>query len=279
MEHVIALDIGGTNIRAAIINEKFKIIKVIRKATLTGSIDLFLKQVVDIIEDLSYQEYAPKAIVMGVPGRVRKDGFIEALPNIRIENIPLREYVEYYFKLPAFVKNDAEMAGLAEGVVGQGAPYFSSFFITISTGIGGCYIENKCIKQVSNEIGHTLFPYKGQYFELEKIASGSGIIRLAQLNHITLEHSSHMFERVRINDLAIFPVFQDWLRLISDFLQYIQKTFAPSIVIFTGGVMKSADVFLDELKSRNPNVKMVMAKFEQDAGLIGSACYGFMQLK
>ncbi|NCA95881.1 MAG: ROK family protein [Methanomicrobia archaeon] len=279
MAHVIALDIGGTNIRAAIINEKYRIIKVIRKATLTGSVDLFLKQVVDIIEDLDYKPYAPQAIVMGVPGRVRKDGFIEALPNIRIENIPLREYIEYYFKIPAFVKNDAEMAGLAEGVVGQGASYFSSFFITISTGIGGCYIENKQIKQVSNEIGHTLFPYQGQYYELEKIASGSGIVRLAAINGITIEHSSHMFERMRINDLAIFPVFQDWLKLISDFLQYVQKTFEPKVIIFTGGVMKSADVFMDQLKLKNPNLNLAMAKFDQDAGLIGSACYGFLKLK
>jgi len=276
MQYVISLDIGGTNLRAAIINDKYQIVNSLRRSTIVGSVDLFLKQVAEIITDLDYKKYNPIAISMGVPGRVRSNGFIDALPNIHIENIPLREYVEYYFKIPAMVRNDAEMAGLAEAAIGQGKNLYSTFFITISTGVGGAYIQDRKICQYSNEIGHTLVHYHNYYYELEKIASGSGIINLCRLNGIEIERTSQFFERIRLRDTAIFPVFNDWLDILDSFFTDIVAAFSPSIIVLTGGVMKSADVFLDELIRRHPEVIIKPAGFDQDAGLIGGAAFGFL---
>ena len=89
MRHVIAFDIGGTNMRAAIINEELTIEQVIIESTITGSVDSFLAQIKHLIYRLDYKKYNVEAITFGVPGRVRADGFITALPNIHIENIPL----------------------------------------------------------------------------------------------------------------------------------------------------------------------------------------------
>ena len=60
------------------------------------------------------------------------------------------------------------MASVAEAIAGAGKGKFSTYFITISTGIGGSLFENGLIKNASSEIGHTLVPYKGEYYELEK---------------------------------------------------------------------------------------------------------------
>ncbi|MDD2398227.1 MAG: ROK family protein [Bacilli bacterium] len=277
MQHVISLDVGGTNLRAAIVNEKFEIVRVIRKTTLTGSVELFLKQIVDIIEDLDYAKFNPLNIVVDIPGRVRYDGFIYALPNIRIEKIALKDYLEFYFKLPTFVKNDAEMAGLAEAMLGVGRSLKSTFFITISTGVGGAYIENGHIKQINDEIGHTLYNYKGRYYEFEKICSGQGLLNLCAINGLEIEKTAHFFERVRLGDATIFPIFSDWLNLMDQFLDFIEKTYQPSVIALTGGVMRSSDVFLSELVERHPNLILKPTHFAQDSGLIGSACYGFQQ--
>jgi len=278
MRHVISLDVGGTNLRAAIVNENYEIVRVIRKTTLTGSVELFLKQIVDIIEDLEFASFQPLNIVVDIPGRVRYDGFIYALPNIRIEKIALKEYLEFYFKLPVYVKNDAEMAGLAEAMLGVGRGLKSTFFITISTGIGGAYVENGHIKQINDEIGHTLYDYQGQYYEFEKLCSGQGLLNLCTLNNVVIEKTAHFFERVRLGDALIFPIFSDWLSLMDQFLDFIEKTYQPSVIALTGGVMRSSDVFLSELQERHPHLLLKPTYFAQDSGLVGSACYGFQQL-
>ena len=130
---VIALDVGGTNTRCALIDEKYNIIKVIRERTNRGSVDGFLNQIRKIITSLNARKYNPLGIICGVPGKVEANGYIPILPNIHIENIPLKEYLEKYFSLPIIVRNDAEIAAVAEGYLGSGKAAKSTYFITIST--------------------------------------------------------------------------------------------------------------------------------------------------
>ena len=88
-EFVLALDIGGTNTRAAIIGRDFKIRKQKINPTVVGNLDLFLLSVAKIIKEIAPSLEGCQAISIGVPGRVRWDGFIDALPNVGIEKIPL----------------------------------------------------------------------------------------------------------------------------------------------------------------------------------------------
>lgn len=279
MKTVLALDIGGTNIRAAIIDENLKIINVIRKSTVTGSINPFLEQICQIIDELGIDKYHVSAIAAGVPGRVRWDGFIAALPNIHIDNIPLKEFLENRYKIPTFVRNDAEVAAIAEGLVGAGKNSRSSYFVTISTGIGGALIVDKKLKQASYEIGHTLFPYHGNYYEIEKIACGTGIVNILNMNGIPITQSYIFFEKVKNNDPQIIPIYHEWLDLLADFFKYIQDAFQPNTIVLSGGVMKSGEVFLGDLRAKTPQIQYEKAQFDQDAGLIGAACYGFSMIR
>ena len=276
MRYVIALDIGGTNLRAAIVNSDYEIIRVIVRSTARGSLISFYDDVLTIIGDLDFKELNPIAIAIGVPGRVRANGFIDELPNIAIENIDLITVIKNRFHLPVFIRNDAEMASIAEGIVGSGMGLKSSYFITISTGIGGALFENGMIKNPSKEIGHMLVKYQDNYYELEKIASGVGVLKLLELNDLPLPSAKEFFDRVRENDLLYLNVYQDWLRLIANFIKFIDKAFAPDVVVLTGGVMKSSDVFFDSLKKLVTPINLVPTHFSQDSGLIGAAAYGFI---
>ncbi|MGI6714266.1 MAG: ROK family protein [Bacilli bacterium] len=276
-QHVISLDIGGTNMRAAIIDDNLTIVRVIREPTLTGSVELFLEQVVKIIKALKYEEFAIKNIAIAIPGRVRHDGYIYEIPNIGIEKIPLRDHLLRHFPFPIFVRNDAELAGLAEAIHGVGKGLSSTFFVTISTGLGGAYIENGAIKQLDDEIGHHMFYYQGKLRELEKIASGNGIINLCSLNGVIILHPSEFFSRVRAGDSKFLAIYQDWLELLGGFFAHIEKVFTPKVVALTGGVMRSEDVFLEDLRKRHPNLVLKRAQHLHDAGLIGTACFGFQQ--
>lgn len=277
MKHVISLDIGGTNMRAAIIDENLEIKRVIRERTLTGSIAVFIEQVITLIKALNYEEFAIKNIVIAIPGRVRHDGYIYEIPNIGIAKIPLREELQKHFSFPIYVRNDAEMAGLAEALTGVGQGKESTFFVTISTGLGGAYIEKGKIKQLDDEIGHHLVNYQGELYELEKIASGTGLVNLAKLNGLTIADAAAFFSLVKENNRKALSIFADWLALLGQFFNYIETLFAPKVVALTGGVMRSEAVFLEQLRKQHPQLNLKKAHHLHDAGLIGTACFGFQQ--
>jgi len=275
MSQVIALDIGGTNIRVALINDKYQIVKVNRATTTVGDKKLFLSQVHHSIVDLDVEINAVKAIGIGVPGRVRPDGNIDTLPNIKIQSIPLADYLKDRLSRPIYVRNDAEMAAIAEANLGVGKGKRSTFFVTISTGLGGALVRDGSLAYSSDEIGHTLVFYKGKYHELEQLASGSGIVRLCALNGIEIGRPQDFFARITQGDTTIAPVYEDWLTIIADFFKMVQRLFEPDVIALTGGVTKSQHVFFDRLQRMVPEAKLKMAAFGEDAGLIGAATYAF----
>lgn len=277
MKFVIALDIGGTNLRSAIVDSEYNIVKVLIRDTVNGNLNQFYQDVRDIIKDLEYETYEPVAISIGVPGRVRANGFIDALPNINIADIDLANFIHQAFNLPVFIRNDAEMASVAEAIVGAGSGLFSTYFITISTGIGGSLFENGIIKNASSEIGHMLVNYQGNYYELEKIASGNGILKLLQLNGLPLDSAKEFFEKVKQRNELYMPIYHDWLNLIAGLIKFVERAFHPSVIVLTGGVMKSSDIFFEKLLALTSPAKLVKTHFSQNSGLIGAAAYGFIR--
>ena len=274
MRKALCLDIGGTNLRCALINENYEIEKVIIKSTSNSTVDVFLNQVEEIINEVGVSDDVV-AISMGVPGRVRWDGFIFELPNIGIKSIPLADYINEKFHKTAYVKNDAEMAVLAEGCLGEGKDYDASFFITISTGVGGALVRNGKIVVPSDEIGHTLIKYKDSYYEFEKLNSGRYLVDLCAMNELYVLDAREFFQLKAQGNEKALEVYNIWLNNLTDLFQFVRKYFDAKIIILSGGVLKSKDYFLDDLIAKNPNIKIALAKFDQTAGLIGAAYYSF----
>lgn len=274
MKKALCLDIGGTNLRCALINENYEIEKVIIKSTSNSTVEVFLNQVEEIINEVGVSDDVV-AISMGVPGRVRWDGFIFELPNIGIKSIPLADYINEKFHKTAYVKNDAEMAVLAEGCLGEGKDYDASFFITISTGVGGALVRNGNVVVPSDEIGHTLIKYKDSYYEFEKLNSGRYLVDLCAMNELYVLDAREFFQLKAQGNEKALEVYNIWLNNLTDLFQFVRKYFDAKIIILSGGVLKSKDYFLDDLIAKNPNIKIALAKFDQTAGLIGAAYYSF----
>ncbi len=279
LKRVISIDLGGTNIRAAIINSNLRIEKVIKSSTEKLNFDILFHQVIDLIDELMASKYPIDAICFGVAGRVRLDGYINELPNLHMSDIPLSNLISNKYHLPVYVINDAHAAGLAEATAGAGKHYHRSYFVTISTGFGGAMFVDKKFAVTSDEVGHTLFEYKGKYYELEHLVSGTGIKNLCAINGLTVTSSKEMFEGVKESKVDFIKVYEDWLNLLSSAFQYIAKTFEVEVFTITGGVMKSQDIFFSNFKSRNKNLKIVTCHFKEDAGLIGGAVYAFDHVK
>lgn len=274
MRKALCLDIGGTNLRCALINENYEIEKVIIKNTLNSTVDVFLNQVSEIISEVGVNEDVV-AISMGVPGQVRWDGFVMELPNIGIKSIPLAEYINNKFHKTAYVKNDAVMAALAEGCLGDGKNYDSCFFMTISTGLGGALVRDGKIVVPSDEIGHTLIKYNDKYYEFEKLNSGRYLVDLCAMNDLYVLSAKEFFELKSKGDEKALKVYEIWINNLTNLIQFIRHYLDAKILVLTGGVLKSKEHFLDDLIARNQNIKISTAKFDQTAGLIGAAYYSF----
>lgn len=275
MKYVIALDIGGTNLRAALVNERYQIVQLVVEPTPLNDLQAFLNQVKKSIDALLKKQPNVLAIACGVPGRVDVLGGIDILPNIGIRNVPLQSFLETTYHLPIVIKNDAVMAAVAEGNLGFGKDLESSYFITISTGIGAAFVANHELRHSSEEAGHMLVRLGNDYEELEKVASGQGIVHLASFHGVSIPDAKTFFERYGKGDKVINPIFKIWLGYIIDFLKWVDHYYQPKAFILTGGVMKSKAYFWKELQSAVPHIPLALAQFGQDAGIIGAANLAF----
>ncbi len=278
MKKVLSLDIGGTNTRAAVIDENHRILECKILPTVRGSVDGFLDNVKKTVLGLSSLE-GVLAIGGGVPGRVRRDGFVYALPNVGIESIPVSRYLESEFRLPAYIANDAEVAALAEANLGAYRNASSLYFVTVSTGVGGALTVGGKLKETSYEVGHSVFKLDGKYIEFEKYASGEGIRRIASSLGLEVGDARALFELVRRGDPLALNVRDKWLDLLSSFFNMVKKDYSPEVFALTGGVTKSSDCFLDGLMALCPGCDIRLCSFKEEAGLQGGAVYAFQHLE
>ena len=215
MKKVIALDIGGTNTRCALINENYEIENVLILPTKLGGKDVFVQSVIDIIKQAVPNREEVVAIAGGVPGRVTPDGYIDALPNIGASDIDLAHDLKKEFGIPSFIGNDAEVAALAEANLGPHKDYKSLYFITISTGVGGALTINHRLKNSSYEVGHTLFSYKGSCHEFEHMVSGNYLKRLCEKDGLEIENAREFFDLIRRKDPKVTASYEAWLNLLA----------------------------------------------------------------
>ena len=278
MNKVIALDIGGTNTRVALINEKYEIEKILIKPTVVGNLDLFLASVRNTIKEAIDDFSGVKAIAVGVPGRVRHDGYIYALPNVHITAIPLSEYLNDEFGLPVYVRNDAEVAALAEANVGPYKECKSLYSVSFSTGVGGALCIDGKLVNSSYEVGHTMTAYHNEIHEFEHMVSGTGIRRLCDMNGLNVEDARAFFELVKNKHPLALRVYKDWIKMLAEWFEMNQDNFSPDVFTLTGGVMKSKDLFFEDLRRACPNSRIEECACGQQAGLIGAAVFGFQQI-
>ena len=277
MRKVLSFDIGATNSRLALINENFEIEKVVKVPTVKNDKDKFLDNLDKLIANFILDEV--EAFGVGVPGVYKEeDAYIKELPNAYIEDLPLGEYIFKKYNKKVYMRNDAEMACLAEATIGKGKDYSRVFFITISSGLGGAMTIDKEIQNYIHEIGHTAYKYHDVWSEYEHLASGNYIPDLAKLNNLEIKDSKEFFTLLRKNNPLARKIYKDWLNILSDFIEMIVVSYHPDIITVTGGVMKEKDIFFDELIARHKDIKIVECGTKEDAGLLGGAIYAFKKL-
>ena len=277
MEYVISVDLGATNLRVGIVSSDLKIIEVNREKTTKNDKNALFKQICRLIETLPYEEYNVKKVGISACGLIEHD-YITILPNLGIRNFDLKSELEAKFPFKVEIKNDANCTALAEASFGAAKDARDSYFITISSGIGGCLIFNKKMIDLPFEIGHILVKYGQGYEELERVCSGNGIVKLCRDKYCIVEHAGQFFDLVRKGDILANAIFEEWIEMVGLFIANTQMEFNTDVIVLSGGVMKSSDLFLEKLQRKANNlierfplkpVRLELAQFDQDAGLMG----------
>lgn len=188
---VVGVDLGGTQIRAAVLRGATLISRV---GLLTGEnptpdriIPRIFQAVERVLREADARPDEIAGIGIGAPGPLdNRTGVVFAPPNLPgWENVPLGELFRQEFHVPIFVENDANAAALGEYMFGAGKGCREMVYLTISTGIGGGIISHgKILEGTSGtaaELGHMTVDWRGDRCNcgnigcLERIASGTAI--------------------------------------------------------------------------------------------------------
>ncbi|MBX4186758.1 MAG: ROK family protein [Candidatus Doudnabacteria bacterium] len=138
MNHVLGIDVGGTKIASALVDQGLELKNL--EVTNTSQIDL-VRQLIDLIRSQKNFD----AIGLAMPGPVLSDGTVVRLPNVpRFARVNLKHLLEETFKVPVAVVNDAKAFAFAEAMAGQAQENKVAAGVVLGTGIGvGIVIDRK----------------------------------------------------------------------------------------------------------------------------------------
>jgi glucokinase len=159
----LCFDVGGTSVKAGIIDESGTIIIKRKIPTVTGDVQAMVSRLQEgsstLCEEAQISKSAIKAVGVGIPGFVQEEtGLITKAVNLGWENVPIADLLSVSLGHPVCVINDANAAALGEMWRGAGRGQKNLLCLTIGTGIGAGVIINERIHNgihgLAGEIGH-----------------------------------------------------------------------------------------------------------------------------
>lgn len=292
MKTYIGIDLGGTNVRVAKVTEFGEVLSQVKGPSfgMEGPTKVMsnLKEMVREIpgwKDCS-------AIGVGVPGPVdKKSGSMVLSTNLKgFTGYPLADELSKEFGMPAFVDNDANVAGLAEALVGAGKDKRVVYYVTISTGIGGALIvDGKTVSGkhgFGGEIANIIIDRDREKFNnlnagaVENEASGTHITRKAKevIQDKEILHAGNVFDLADAGDERAIKIVEEATKDLGQMFATIACICDPDVFVIGGGMTKSADKFLpaviENYKAMSHtalhNTPFVIAMLDEP-GIIGAA--------
>ncbi len=312
--YYVGVDLGGTNIGAGLVTEDGRIIHKDEVPTLVGRpYEEILKDMADLIikvvKESGHSMDEVKSIGIGSPG-VADDsvGEIVFANNLYWHHVPVRKEIQKYIQKPVYVDNDANVAGLAEFIVGACKGTNNAITITLGTGVGaGIIINNKVYSGshgVGSELGHMIVEIDGIPCTcgnrgcLERYTSATALIREGKkgaeenpdslLNqkvqgNLDAMNAKIVIDSAREGDETALKIFDKYIYYLAMGIITMINSFDPEIIAIGGGVSRAGDFLMDALRKKVqkhifykelPYARIELAELGNDAGIIGAAMLG-----
>lgn len=310
----IGVDIGGTSIKTGFVNEQGQIIsrfviKIIKGEEQAATIKKIGEAINQHIKEHDYQDIV--GIGIGCPGAINStSGYCDYSPNLKWEHLDVCGILSEVCHLKVKIANDANVAVLGEVKFGIAKNYRHVVMLTLGTGVGGgLYLDDELYEGNEGkgaELGHSLLEYNGRLCGcgkrgcLEAYASATALINDTKkammentqtamwdyVNHdIDQVDGKTAFETAKKGDVIAKKVVEQYINYLSAGILSFCNIFRPEAVILGGGICAQKDYLIKPieqiLKQQNygikntPEVKILVAKLGNDAGILGAAALLF----
>ncbi len=312
--YYVGIDLGGTNIKAGIVDGQGKILAeafcktqaqrpyqdIVRD--MAGCVMQALKNAKMTTDDIL-------SVGIGIPGYAnQKTGTGAFCTNLGWYDVPLQAEIRKYFDLHIAIDNDATVAGYAESIAGVSKDAESSVFLTLGTGVGGGIVIHgrpwSGAHGIGSEVGHMTLSVDGVPCNcgnngcMEKYTSATAIIRMARQACMTYPDSAMMLraegdlnrinaktviDAAKANDRAALEVFDEYCKYLAIAINNIIAFLDPEMIVLGGGVSHAGNFLLEKVKAKVPRYllyktlpypEICLASLGNEAGMIGAAMIG-----
>lgn len=314
MKYYLGVDIGGTNIKAGVVDETGTLlsnesIKTMSERGYEGVLPDIITVINNAVAESKISLDKIKQIGIGCPGTCNTaTGIIEYSNNLHWDNVPLGNDIEKAFGKKVIVENDANSAAYGEFLAGAAKGAKNAVVITLGTGVGAGIIIDGKIYSGSNfagaEIGHTVIVVDGYECTcgrkgcFETYSSATGLIRMTEemiadnpktrLREMKEKDgrvsARTAFNAMKMGDEDGQAVVDRYIKHLACGIANVINVFQPDILCIGGGVCNEGDYLLKPLKklvaeniytkNSNKNTEIVICKLGNTAGIIGSALLG-----
>ncbi len=296
-DFIIAIDLGGTNLKIALLDAKYRIrdrrfLNTRRFGEKEGLIRGMAEAINDLLGCNRLSKKKIRGLGVGLPGPVdNRRGIVHFLPNIAgWKEVRLKQILEKKLGLAVFLDNDANLMSLAEYKLGaaQGSRY--AVCLTLGTGVGaGIIIEGKIYRGADNasaEVGHIPINENGPRCKcggracLESYIGNRSIEKLARRlfgRNISLEE---LGARAKAGNKKALAIWSSLAHRLGVALVGVVNLLNPDCIVIGGGVAGAGKILFERVRKvvekqamriQGRRVKILQARLGSDAGLIGAA--------
>ncbi|UOZ11593.1 MULTISPECIES: ROK family protein [unclassified Amycolatopsis] len=287
---VAALDVGGTTIKAALLDEQLQPKATLRAETARSADGTALaEQVAEIVDMLAGQAgtVTPAAVGVVVPGIVDEETRIcHFSANLDWREVHFGELLEDRLGLPVAFGHDVTAGGIAEFRVGAGQGARNAAFIPVGTGIAAALLLDGRIHRAGGQagevghidVGHSLKCGCGATGCLEAISSAAAIARrYTERTGRPADGAREVVDLARHGDEVAVEVVQDALDGLGHGIRTLLTLLGPEVIVLGGGLFTAADYVLEPVRDwlashltfqRMPELRI--AKLGDEAGRLGA---------
>ena len=308
--HYLGIDLGGTNVAAAVVDREGTILGKVSLPTPRAGAEAVADQMAAAARAAAEKAGVPleqvESVGIGSPGTIEPEqGLIRFWSNLNFVDVPLGGLMEARLHKKIYLENDANAAALGEYAAGAGKGSQSMVAITLGTGVGGGAVLNGKLYTGFNyagmEVGHFVIEYGGRLCTcgrrgcFEAYCSATALIKRAR--EVMEEHPDSLlwqlagslegvdgrtpFDAAAQGDAAAGKVIDEYVNYLGCGVASLVNIFQPEVFCIGGGPSAQWETLMAPVRyilnredyARNSvhRTRLVRAALGNDAGIIGAA--------
>jgi len=297
VSYVVAVDVGGTEIKSALVDSDFNVIATTTaptpKADRTGAETV--KAIAAIVGEFAQQQTIA-AVGLVVPGALDEPaGTSRWSGNLQWNNLPIRDLLHAAINIPVAFSHDVRTAAVAEMRNGAARGARNAIFIPVGTGIAAALIvdgEIRSAEGFAGEIGH--IDVHGKYpcvcGKTGCLEAASSTLAISKAYEVQSGKSGttteEIYQLVIARDTVATNVWNDATAAMARACETLITILAPEVIVFGGGLSNAGETFLKPIRDyldatltfqRKPRLEI--AHYGAKAGTIGCAMLAFDLVK